>query len=306
MIDRLGGLLARCGPHVPWLAGHLRANFRAAGLADPRLLGGHFEQLGAHFAGALHALRCAGRGADGARQLAALAEARVTLDDSLARLREERQAGRGVIVVGPHITNYLLNLTRLNQFVPLTVYLRHSKDARRRTAKERWYRASGVSWISEPAERGGALGRIGRMAGALTAGAVLFITPDLPQKCGAGTPVHVLGRRVELPGGAALLALRSGAPLFMLTARSDGGRQHLLLSGPYASRDDGGRSVRKLAVQRRMQWFANQFSNFLRTSPALWYLWGDKRWTRVWRGDPRYCAGATNAPAQGEALAEGL
>lgn len=37
-----------------------------------------------------------------------------------------------------------------------------------------------------------------------------------------------------------------------------------------------------------MQWFADLFAEFLHAEPAAWYLWGDKRWTRVWHGDQRY------------------
>ena len=51
---------------------------------------------------------------------------------------------------------------------------------------------------------------------------------------------------------------------------------------------DAGATSRRAAVRRRLQWFATSFEDFLRRQPALWYLWGDKRWTRVLRGDPRY------------------
>lgn len=37
-----------------------------------------------------------------------------------------------------------------------------------------------------------------------------------------------------------------------------------------------------------MQWFASGFERFVRAQPPLWYLWADKRWTRVFRDDPRY------------------
>ena len=204
---------------------------------------------------------------------------------------ERRRGGRGVVLVGPHICSYLLSLTRLNECVPLTVYLRYSKDERRRVAKQRWYDASGVQWISEPASQMGSLGRVGRMAAALTEGRTLFITPDLPQKRGDGTPVRLLGREVYLPAGAATLAVRTGAPLLMLTAERVASRrcgkaacatQRLIVHGPYPRDRDGcGAGTRRAAVSARLQWFADALTGFVTRVPELWYLWGDKRWTRV-------------------------
>ncbi len=324
-LDGLGAALGRWGALTPGISGIVAENLRAAGVYDAAVHRLHFAQLGAHFAGALHALAApassgtmpASSGA-GTSALAALAEERVALDDSVGRLVRALTAGRGAILVGPHTCNYLLNLTRLNAVVPLTVYLRYSRDERRRAAKQRWYAASGVGWISEPADAGGALGRLGRMAAALAEGRVLFITPDLPQKQGAGVPVQFLEREIYLPAGAGLLAERSGAPLFMLTARADailapsgvrepredrrapvpwcapaGLRQRLIVSGPYAPQipaETARRAAagRRGALQARLQWFADLFACFLRQQAPLWYLWGDKRWTRVFRGDPRY------------------
>lgn len=284
--DRIGELLGRCGRHLPIVARRIADNMRALGVYSAAAHRAHFTQLGAHFAGALQALRCAGRET---RDFTRLAAARVELDESILRLHVARAGGRGVILMGPHIANYLLDLARLSQEVPLTVYLRYSRDAGRREAKQRWYQASGVGWISEPAAAGGPLGRLGRMAAALRAGRVLFITPDLPQKREEGTPVQFFGREIYLPAGPGLLALRSGAPLFLLSASVRGPRQRLTLHGPFEDEavlaERGGR---KAAVERRLQWFAHGLERFLREQAPLWYLWGDKRWTRVLRGDPRY------------------
>jgi lauroyl/myristoyl acyltransferase len=330
-------LIAWCGPRMPVLARLAAQNMLSAGLYSRAIHREYFANVGAHLAGALQALHCAGRSPHAAQaNLEAEAAARIELDDSVQLLRAAHHCGRGAILIGPHISNYLLNLTRLNQVVPLTVYLRHSKDPRRQQAKQRWYRASGVSWISEPRAQSGPLGRLGQMSAALRAGRVLFMTPDLVKKRGEGVPVRLLGREIYLPGGAAALAARTGAPLFALHARSNGRAQRLLVRGPYEqSRPVSGRTrpnhvaapvqlplkpeqsaatsgpnappllaldpsiPRSLAPSRRrhapallqtMQWFADEFERFLRDQPALWYLWADKRWTRVFRGDPRYVA----------------
>jgi lauroyl/myristoyl acyltransferase len=299
-VDRVGALVAQCGPRLPFIARQVADNLRAVGVYSPAAVREYFAQLGGHFAGALHALRCAGPG-----DLARLAAERVELGESVARLSAVLVAGRGAILVGPHINNYLLNLARLNQVCPLTVYLRHSKDAQRRAAKQRWYEASRVGWISEPLDAGRTLGRLGRMAEALRAGRVLFITPDLPQKRESGTPVRLFGREIYLPAGPALLALRSGAPLFMLTAEMHGPRQRLVLHGPFGGDSETrGREQRQAAVQARLQWFADGLERFLVKQTPLWYLWGDKRWTRLLRGDSRYVRRLDSPAAAGLTGAE--
>ena len=296
-LDRVGPLIAWCGPRLPVLGRLAAQNMSSAGLYSPQIHRDYFANVGAHLAGALQALRCAGRSQQGPQSdLKNLAENCIQLDDSVQALAEAAGRGRGAILVGPHISNYLLNLTRLNQAVPLTIYLRHSKDSSRQQAKQRWYRASGVSWISEPAGQNGPLGRLGQMSAVLRAGRVLFITPDLAKKRGEGVAVRLLGREVYLPAGAAALAARTGAPLFALHARKEHRVQKLFVRGPFnldssllRSRDpsQAGRRTPAL-IAAGMQWFADEFERFLREQPALWYLWADKRWTRVFRGDPRY------------------
>ncbi len=264
---------------------------RSVGLYASAVHRAYFAAVARHLAGALHALRCAAPAAPGGidTQFAALVAQCVALDATLGRLHDFIRPDRGAVLVAPHIAGYLLHLARLNQEVPLTVYLRYSKDARRRAAKERWYRAAGVGWISEPPDAGGAFGRLGRMAAALAAGRTLFITPDLPQKRDAGVAVRFFDREIWLPEGPAVLALRTGAPLFMLLAAPTAAGQRLTLHGPYPDEDEArGRAARRAAIQRRMQWFADQFQAWLTRHAALWYLWGDKRWTRVLRDDPRY------------------
>jgi lauroyl/myristoyl acyltransferase len=288
--ERLGHLLGRCGSHAPLVARQVAQNMRALGVYTPQVHRAYFAQLGEHLAGALWALRFVDgpKGTVARDDLARMATARVELDDSFQRLHRALATGRGAILTGPHIANYLLNLTRLNQELPLTVYLRYSQNPRRQAAKERWYRASRVAWISEPAGTRGALGRLGRMAEALRAGRVLFITPDLPRKRAAGAAVQFFGREIYLPAGPALLALRSGAPLFLLAAELHGSRQRLTLHGPFANESCSRPRARRTAVQCRLQWFASGLERFLREQTPLWYLWGDKRWTLVLRGDRRY------------------
>lgn len=290
-IDRLGDSLGHAGAWLPIVAWNVARNMRTLGVYSPAVFSAYFANLGRHFAGALHALRCATVDASPSSiaELQALAAERIVLGEEFDELRARRGSPPGAIIVSPHVANYLLFLARINAQFPLTVYLRYSEDPRRRALKERWYRASGVSWISEPADARGPLGRLGQMATVLRHGHTLYITPDLPQKRENGTPLLFFGREVYLPSGAAYLAVRTQSPLYFMTARAVGTTLHLGLQGPLeAGSPPRGRAARDDAVRARMQWFASHFERFILHQPALWYLWGDKRWTRLLADDPRY------------------
>ena len=290
-VDRVRTMLACCGPHLPVISRIVADNMRRLGLYSREVHREYFSQVGEHLAGAMHALRCADEAGDHAPspELARIAEQRVELDESVSKLHAAAAAGRGVVIMGPHIAGYLIHLTRLNREIPLTVFLRHSRDERKRVAQQRWYRSSGVDWISESADAGGAMGRLGSMAKAVGGGGALYITPDLPRKRGDGLGVRFFGREIYLPAGPGVLSVRTGAPLLMLLARPSGAGVRLYVRGPFeASPRERGRAARQAAIQERLQWFATCFEEFLTECPQLWYLWGDKRWTRVLSGDPAY------------------
>jgi hypothetical protein len=295
-LRRLENTVATWGPHTPILARHIAANMRAAGIPTPPLAA-HFRWVGAHLAGALLAQRCAAdTPADGLHpeMLATIAQ-RFTFDASWAALQG---APRPRIIMSPHICNYLLFLAAINRRVPLTVYLRHSKDPRKNAAKERWYRASGVDWVAAPASATGTLGRLRPLANALRENRTVFITPDLPQPPERGTPVRFFDRIIYLPAGAALLAARAEVDLWMLAAQPTSDGLRLTLRGPLHPPE---RAEWRTHAHVAMQWYADLLEHWLRDAPELWYLWGDKRWTRVWQRDPAYCATPPHAPPEGAA-----
>jgi lauroyl/myristoyl acyltransferase len=224
-------------------------------------------------------------------ELRAAAEARISIDASLETLAAEARAGRGIVLIGPHTCGFLLAMARINQVLPLTVYLRYSRDARKRLLKEQWCRVSGLGYVAEESRPRDAMSRVRRMTDIVESGGALYITPDLPQERGSGKPVRWLQRGIHLPPGGPLVALRSRAPLYLLLARPDGARVCMTAEGPFAESAFGGDGGRvQAALRRRLQWFADAFGEFVRRHPELWYFWADKRWTRVFRNDPRYAA----------------
>lgn len=295
-------VVAAIGPMVPVLARSVAANMRAIGLYSAEAHQDYFTRVAEHLAAAMHIFRhvppadeCSPRMA---ARLAQLVREQIQLDESLVVLRRAVAGGNGAIIVGCHITNFLLVLARLNEEIPLIVYLRHSRDPRKLAAKERWCRATGLQFIAEPASSTDPTRRAAAMAEALRSGRVLVITPDLPQKDASGVAVNFLDRRIWLPNGPAALSLLTGAPLVAAVARPVGRATCLVLEGPMGTEvANKARGWRQAAIAERMQWFADRFADYLRAHPSLWFLWGDNRWTRVFRGDPRYTHPVANGRA---------
>lgn len=278
--------MARTGPTWPVLSRIVAANMRSAGVYDRPVIRAYFEQVASHLANAMRVFRLADR--DGA--VAGLARSQVDLDDSVSHIHQALSHGRGAIVVPPHVCNFLVTLARLNQEVPVRVYLRWSEDERKIEMKRAWCAATGLDVILEPANATDPASRAAACVEALRDGAVLVMTPDIAQRSDRGVAVRLLDREVYLPTGPASIAMLAEAPLVPVFGRLVG-KTHVIRASeaivvePMA-RAEGGRQA---SIQRAMQTWAGQFEAFLRECPQAWFLWGDSRWTRVFRGDRRYC-----------------
>jgi predicted LPLAT superfamily acyltransferase len=195
------------------------------------------------------------------------------------------------------VCNYLLTLVRLNQVVPLSVYLRWSKDERRRELKERWCRAAGLRVILEPASACDPTSRAMACVEAVREKRALVMTPDLPQKREHGVAVMFKQREVYLPSGPASIAMLANVPIAPIFGRVVNGRHQIyagdLIRVPMLKREDGGRQV---SIQWATQRWAEAFERFICEQPQAWFFWGDKHWSRVWRGDPRYVQPAGTTP----------
>lgn len=304
LVDAAQGVVSGVGSRSPVLARLVADNMRAVGLYSPDAHRDYFRRVAEHLAAAMHIFRNPPADADG-RMSAGLARRvhkQIELGDSVAVLRRALAGGNGAIIVGAHVTNFLMILARLNEEIPLTVYLRHSRDPRKLEAKQRWCRATGLSFIAEPASSADPTRRAATLADALAGGRVLVITPDLPQKDADGVPVRFLDRVVHFPNGPAAMSLLTGAPLVSATGRPEGRATRLVLQGPLSADVSAkGRGWRQAAIAERMQWFADRFSEYLRANPSLWFLWADNRWTRVFRFDPRF-----TTPVRSATMAEAV
>lgn len=289
-----GTLLPRLGS--PFLAGLVRRNMQAAGVHTPGQEQAYLRLAAEHLASALHFFRHGRANAaidplKGDPAVLDLARERIVLDDSIDHLRRAVAENRGAIFAAPHATHFLLILTRINQTVPLTVFIRHSPLAHRRQARAAWHRAAGLRIIAEPPRLNDPAARAALLAEALADRQVVVITPDVVQPVGTGVPVDLFNRRVHLGSGVAALAVLTGAPVVAGTTRAQDRRIvaefHPSFIAPEIPHRRGWRHE---AMQRVQQQWGEIFARFLRDHPALWYFWADNRWSRVFRNDPKYVA----------------
>lgn len=298
-IDVVEWSMRRAGPHVPLLASMVAQNMQSAGVHSDASVRAYFAQVALHFTNGMRVFRWTRR----PEKVAALAREQIDLDPSIDFIREAHAAGRGAIVAPAHTSNYVLTLARLAQAVPICIYLRWSADQRKVEMKQQWCQAAGLHVVLEPPSASNPTSRAAACVDVLKAGGILAMTPDIAQKDEEGVDVMLLGRRIRLPTGAASIAMLAESPLIPLFGRLAGGVQQLYAESPilveHLSRAEGGR---KVAVQRAMQQWTDGFERFLRNCPAAWFLWADSRWTRVFRGDPRFVVGETPRPEVGGAL----
>lgn len=106
------------------------------------------------------------------------------------------------------------------------------------------------------------------LAGALSAGSVLCLLSDRDLS-GDGIPVDFFGERTTLPGGPALLALRSGAPLLPVAIFVQGNHHHAAILPPL---DTQRRGRLRADVQRVTQDIAKGLEVLICRDPTQWHV----------------------------------
>ena len=295
-IDVLEQILGRIGPRLPVLARMVETNMRAAGVYDRAAFDEYFRQAALHLANAARIFRNRSRGA----AVGAIAQREIVPDATIEYAHHAAKQGRGAIIVPAHACNFLISLARLGQDLPICIFLRWSKNRHRLEMKRQWCHTAGLDVIVEPQNATDPTSRAAACIDAVREGKLLVITPDIAQRRTDGVPVQWLGRRAYLPAGPAALAMLAEVPMIPLFAKlgsAAGGAGRPIhiptfekpITIDRLSRAEGGR---KEAIRRAMQIWADGFGRFINDCPPAWLLWGDSRWTRVFRGDPKY-AGMT-------------
>lgn len=107
-----------------------------------------------------------------------------------------------------------------------------------------------------------------RLVAALASGAILTLLCDR-DLTGDGVEVEFFGETTKLPGGPALLALRTGAPLVPLAVYQKGRGHHARVLPPIAAEREG--RLRD-DVQRVTQDLARALEELIRAEPTQWHV----------------------------------
>ena len=215
--------------------------------------------------------------ADGARlpyETAAGVRARFRFEEGEDHLRAAFALGRGIVMALPHVGSwewggYWLAL----EGMPMTAVVERLEPER----LFEWFvaqrEAMGLTAVALGEGSSSALLR------ALKAGEVAGLVSDR-DLAGNGVPVDFFGERTTLPGGAATLALRTGAPLVPVVVYSGPGNWHTgVVHAPIDSTRRG--SLRE-DVGRVTQELATIFEHDIRCHPEQWHLYQPN-----WPSDPR-------------------
>src|SRR5215470_7709641 len=187
------------------------------------------------------------------------------LDVAHAALRE----GRGLIAVTGHLGNWELLAATLARHVPLTVVARRVNDARFQALILRFRQTAGIEVVLRDDRHFQAAVRE-----ALSRHRVVALLIDQDTR-GAGVWVPFLGRLARTPPGAAMLALRTRAPLVTaFIARRPEGGHHVRIARVEVPAGRGAGAVTALTAVLTAAIEAQ-----LRRHPVEW-VWWHERWRR--------------------------
>lgn len=112
-------------------------------------------------------------------------------------------------------------------------------------------------------------GTVGQLMETLREGGVVALVADRDIS-GTGVPAEFFGERTTLPGGPAVLALRSGAPLFPVAVYQRPGGRYQAVVRPSLALARGGRFRQDVAAAT--QQLAAEFELLIRAAPSQWHM----------------------------------
>lgn len=192
--------------------------------------------------------------------------------DGGEHLRAAHAEGRGVVVVTAHLGNWeLLGAAARRLGLPASLVVRPlaGSRAQRWIAEQR--RRSGVRVIEE------GCGQMSAMCRSLRGGELVGLTVDQRPRLG-GVPVTFLGQPTRVTRTAASLALRTGAPLVVVTVHREAGGHRVVIGRPLPVRRDG-RPVREQSADLART-YAGHIERAIAAHPDQW-LWHHRRFAAI-------------------------
>jgi predicted LPLAT superfamily acyltransferase len=182
--------------------------------------------------------------------------------------------GRGGILLMSHMGNWEVAARLLRSTIPdlrLMLYMgRRAKEQIERLQKED-LAASGIRVIAADQASGSPFDLV-EGVGFLKSGGFVSIAGDVVWRPDQRVvPARFFGHTVQLPEAPFMLALVSGAPLYVFFTSIRGPRRyHFFVSGPMGVVADD-RAQRRPAVVRAAQGYAERLEEQVRRNPLEWY-----------------------------------
>jgi phosphatidylinositol dimannoside acyltransferase len=215
--------------------------------------------------------------ADGARLPsvdAAWVLERFRLEEGADHLQAAFALGRGIVMALPHVGSWEWGGAWLAlQGMPMTAVVERLEPERLFD----WFVAQRASMRLTAVPLGE--GSSAAMLRTLKDGEIAGLVSDR-DLAGNGIEVEFFGERTTMPGGAATLALRTGAPLVPVVVYSAPGDWHIGIVHP--ALDTERRGTLRADVARLTQELATCFEHDIRRQPEQWHLFQPN-----WPDDPR-------------------
>jgi predicted LPLAT superfamily acyltransferase len=186
---------------------------------------------------------------------------------------EAAQSGRGGIILMSHLGCFEIAARGFQEFGLKHLMIMGEKEAKQVARDQREnLKARGITILV-------ATGQDDSLSDGLEAiqfireGGIVSVAGDLVwTRQRSSLPVRFFDQEVALPSGPHLLALVSGAPLFLLfTFRNKRGRHQVIISPPQEVKCLS-RSERKMALQASAQRYATALEAMVRQRPFQWYI----------------------------------
>jgi KDO2-lipid IV(A) lauroyltransferase len=184
--------------------------------------------------------------------------------DGLDHVKQAQATGRGMIYVLPHIGNWEVAGSVAKD---LGLELIAVAEALPNPRVAEWFAGVRKAFGIDVVFADGSPGVMARLAAGLERGAAIALVTDRNVGVG-GTPVEFFGETLDLPSGAALLAIRGGVPVFPVAAFfADGAGHHIVVEPPVEIPAEGADRI-SVGTQR----IAVALEGLIRRDPTQWHI----------------------------------
>jgi phosphatidylinositol dimannoside acyltransferase len=191
--------------------------------------------------------------------------AQFRLERGAEHIEAAREAGKGIVMALPHVGSWEWGGAWLAlEGLPMTAVMERLEPEE----LFEWFVAQRAAMGLTAVPMGD--GSAPAMLRAIKAGEVAGLVSDR-DLAGNGVGVTFFGERTTLPGGAATLALRTGAALLPVVVYSGPGNWHTGVV--HAPLDTSRRGSLRADVTRLTQELADIFEGFIRRHPEQWHLY---------------------------------